>query len=227
MTRLALLCVFAAALAWGQAMDGFAWWDSPIVQNLNLNPDQQRQIRATVREFRDRMIEQRASVQKAEANLTDFMNEDQVNEAKGKDVIDKLVIARSDLMRSLSQMSLKLRTVLTPEQWQQLQRRRAGLAAEGRGALPLAQRQQLQQRPRGRGAMAPAARQQIQQRLRQIDKRLEQGGDLPPAERQQLLEHLRQIEQALQQGAPPPPAGGPQPQGRGPAQQPPPPGQQF
>jgi len=227
MTRLTLLLIFSAALAWGQAMDNFAWWDSPIVQNLNLTPDQQRQIRATVREFRDRMIEQRASVQKAEANLGDFMNDDPVNEAKGKDVIDKLVVARGDLMRSVSQMSLKLRTVLTPQQWQELQRRRAGLAAEGRGAPPLAQRPQLQQRLRARGAMAPAARQQIQQRLRQIDKRLEQGGDLTPAERQQLLEHLRQIEQTLQEGAPPPPAGGPQPQRRGPAQQPPPPGQQF
>jgi Spy/CpxP family protein refolding chaperone len=217
MKRLVFLFALAAALCFGQALEDFAWWDSPIAQNLNLTPEQQKQIRGTVREFRDRLIEQRAGVQKAEAGFMDFLNDDQVNEAKAKEAIDKLVVARGDLMRSVSQMSLRLRAVLTPQQWQDVQRRRAQQGPQGRGA---ALAPGVQQRVRQRAAMAPAQRAQIQQRLRQIDKRLNQVEDLSPAERQQLLDQLRQIEQALQAGGAPSQGPGPNPQRRGPAQQP-------
>ncbi len=220
MKRLVFLFALAAALCFGQALEDFAWWDSPIAQNLNLTPEQQKQIRETVREFRDRLIEQRAGVQKAEAGFMDFLNDDQVNEARAKEAVEKLVVARGDLMRSVSLMSLRLRAVLTPQQWQELQRRRArqrSQGPQGRGAPAPG----LQQRLRQRGAMGPAQRAQIQQRLRQIDKRLEQAGDLTPAERQQLIEHLRQIEQALQAGGAPPQRPGPNPQRGGPPRQPP------
>jgi Spy/CpxP family protein refolding chaperone len=111
-----------------------------MAQNLNLSADQQKQIRASVHEFRDRLIEQRATVQKAEGNLQDLMNEDQVNDARAREAIDKLVAARSELMRTISQMTLKMRLVLTPEQWQQVQKRRAGQALQ-----PRQQRQQFNQ----------------------------------------------------------------------------------
>ena len=55
MKRLIFLFALAAALCFGQALGDFPWWDSPIAQNLNLTPEQQKQIRGTVREFRDRM----------------------------------------------------------------------------------------------------------------------------------------------------------------------------
>jgi Spy/CpxP family protein refolding chaperone len=219
MKRLVFLFVLAATLCFGQALEDFAWWDSPIAQNLNLTPEQQKQIRGTVREFRDRLIEQRAGVQKAEAGFMDFLNDDQVNEAKAKEAVDKLVAARGDLMRSVSLMILRLRAVLTPQQWQELQRRRAQRGpqgVQGRGALAPGGQQRLRQR----GAMAPDQRAQIQQRLRQIDKRLDQAGDLTPADRQQLLEQLRQIEQTLQ-------AGGASSQGPGPNPQRQPGGQPF
>jgi Spy/CpxP family protein refolding chaperone len=219
MKRLIFLFALAAALCFGQTLEDFAWWDSPIAQNLNLTPEQQKQIRGTVREFRDRMIEQRAGVQKAEAGFMDFLNDDQVNDARAKEAVEKLVVARGDLMRSVSLMSLRLRAVLTPQQWQELQRRRAQQrpqGPQGRGALAPG----VQQRLRQRGAMGPDQRAQIQQRLRQIDKRLE-AGDLTPAERQQLIEHLRQIEQALQEGGAPPQGPGPNPQRGGPQQRPP------
>ena len=215
MKRLVLLFALAATLGFGQALEDFAWWDSPIAQNLNLTPEQQKQIRGTVREFRDRLIEQRAGVQKAEAGFMDFLNDDQINEAKAKEAVERLVVARGDLMRSVSQLSLKLRAVLTPQQWQEL-RRRGPQGPPGRRALAPG----LQQRLRQRGAMGPDQRAQIQQRLRQIDKRLEQAGDLTPAERQQLIEQLRQIEQALQASGLAPPASGPNPQRGGRPRQP-------
>jgi Spy/CpxP family protein refolding chaperone len=208
MKRWTILLVFSAALCLGQGVDDFAWWDSPIVQNLNLTPDQHNQIRATVREYRDRMIEQRAAVQKAEANLMDFMNEDQVNEAKATDAVNKLVVARGDMMRSVSQMSLKLRMVLTPQQWQQLQRRRAQQRQPGQPQPPVAARQPLRQR----GPAPQLQRQQMQQGLKQMRQRLQQGRPLTPEERQQLLQRLKEMEQLLmQQGEPGPPGPPPQP----------------
>ena len=144
MKKLVGLLVFCATLAWAQSPEMTAWWDSPVVQNLNLSRDQQIQIRTRVREYRDRLIEQRAAVQKAEGNLQDVMNEDQVNEARAQEAIDQVVAARGDLLRSVSQMSLRLRLVLTPEQWQTLKERRAG------------QRQQVQKQLRQGMKKAPA-----------------------------------------------------------------------
>jgi Spy/CpxP family protein refolding chaperone len=129
------LMLFAAACALAQSPDQFAWWDSPLVQDLNLTMDQQKQIRSVVREHRDQLIEQRAAVQKAEGNLMDLMNEDKVDEAKARDAVDKVVAARADLMRTVSQMAVRLRAVLTPQQWQMVQKRRLGQAMQRRQLL--------------------------------------------------------------------------------------------
>lgn len=109
----------------GQSPRGmFPWWDSPLAKDLNLTDDQTKQIRATVQEYRSRLIDLRGAVEKAELNLEDQFNEDNVDARKANDAIDKLVAARGDLTRAFSQMSLKLRGVLTADQWRELQKRR-------------------------------------------------------------------------------------------------------
>jgi Spy/CpxP family protein refolding chaperone len=57
--------------------------------------------------------------------LVDEMSEDKVDTARANAAIDKVVSARGELMRAVSQMSLKLRQVLTISQWQELRRRGA------------------------------------------------------------------------------------------------------
>ena len=99
------------------------WWDGPIARDLNLNEEQNKQIRAVVRESRDRLIQLRGAVESAEAELRDEMNEDKVDNRKAEAAIERVVKSRSELMRAVSQMSLKLRLILTPTQWQELQRR--------------------------------------------------------------------------------------------------------
>lgn len=109
----------------GQSPRGmFPWWDSPLAKDLNLSDEQTKQIRATVQEFRSRLIDLRAAVEKAELNLEDQFNEDTVDARKANEAIDRLVTARGDLTRAFSQMSLKLRSVLTADQWRELQKRR-------------------------------------------------------------------------------------------------------
>ncbi len=65
----------------------------------------------------------RAEVIRAEQDLAQEFNRNPVNPAKADEAIGRLVDARSDLTRTLSQLSLKLRLILTDQQWQDLQRR--------------------------------------------------------------------------------------------------------
>jgi len=102
------------------------WWNSRLVQDLNLTETQRSDIRATVREYRDKIIDNRTTMQKADADVQDAFGENPVDQHKANDAIERLSAARGDLTRTLSLMSLKLRTILTAEQWQELQRRQPG-----------------------------------------------------------------------------------------------------
>lgn len=121
--RAFLLIAMLAAAAFGQTPGVFPWWDTPLARTLNLSSQQERQIRDTIRDYRDRLIEQRAEVQKAEGDFTDLINEPQVNQQRAQEVIDRLVETRADLTRSFSELSLKMRAILTADQWQKLQER--------------------------------------------------------------------------------------------------------
>ncbi len=123
MIRLMLFLFTAGALV-AQAPPGyFNWWDSPIANDLNLSEDQKRQIRSIVQEYRDRLIDQRAALQKAELQFADLFAEQSPNPARVDTVIEQLVAARTELTRTMSRMTLRLRGVLTPEQFQELQKR--------------------------------------------------------------------------------------------------------
>jgi Spy/CpxP family protein refolding chaperone len=100
-----------------------AWWNQPVVRDLGLNDEQQKQIRIVVRESRGDLIELRAAVQKAEARLEDEMDEERLNSGRAEEAIEKVIAARSELMRAVSRMSLKLRMILTSAQWQELKKR--------------------------------------------------------------------------------------------------------
>ena len=60
---------------------------------------------------------------KAEAELQAAFDESPVDQAKSNNAIERLTAARSDMFRATSQMFLKIRTVLTDEQWQALKTR--------------------------------------------------------------------------------------------------------
>jgi Spy/CpxP family protein refolding chaperone len=100
-----------------------AWWDQPIVQDLRLSEEQNKKIRATVAESRDRLIQLRSTADKAEAVLQQIMNEEKVDFHRGQEAIEQVVATRADMMRAVAQMSLKLRAILSFEQWQILQAR--------------------------------------------------------------------------------------------------------
>jgi Spy/CpxP family protein refolding chaperone len=108
------------------------WWSGPFVQDLNLSETQKADIRAAVKEYRDRIVEIRTTIQKADADVETAFDDNPVDQRKANDAIERLATARGDLTRTLSQMSLKIRGILTADQWQELQRRQPGRRG-GRG----------------------------------------------------------------------------------------------
>jgi Spy/CpxP family protein refolding chaperone len=133
-----LLPVAASAQGQGDRIELAPWWDRPVVQTLRLSAEQREQIRAIIRDSRDRLIQLRAAVQSAEAALADEFAEETINKSKADMAIDKVVTARAELMRAVSQMSLKLRQVLTYRQWQRLAKRNPKLLIN-----PLQERQRI------------------------------------------------------------------------------------
>jgi Spy/CpxP family protein refolding chaperone len=100
-----------------------AWWDQPIARDLGLSDEQNRQIRSIVSGSRDRLIQLRAAVDSAEGALRDAMDEEKVDTKHAEAVIEKVVATHAEMMRAVSQMSLKLRVILTSAQWQELEKR--------------------------------------------------------------------------------------------------------
>ncbi len=121
-----LLALLLASGLWAQMPRGiYAWWSRPkIARDLNLSPSQREQIRATVQQYRPHLLNVRAAVNQAEQALADQFNRNPVDPAKTDEAIERLVDARSDLTRTLTRLSLKLRLVLSEQQWEELQRRR-------------------------------------------------------------------------------------------------------
>ena len=67
------------------------------------------------------MREVQQAVNKADAEVAAAFNEEPVDQAKANDAINRLADAHREANRTVSQFSLKLRTVLTAQQWQEMQ----------------------------------------------------------------------------------------------------------
>ena len=125
MRRACLFAVLFAGAAFAQLPRNFyAWWSSPVVKDLNLSDLQKRHIRSTITDYRGRLTELRGNLEKAENDLEFQFNQEPVDMMKASDVIDRLANARRELTRTLSEMSLRLRTILSEDQWRELQKRR-------------------------------------------------------------------------------------------------------
>jgi Spy/CpxP family protein refolding chaperone len=114
------------------------WWQSKVVvNNLNLSDAQIKQMNETQAAYVGRLMDLRSAVNKAESNFESIFNQDTIDQRKADAAKDQLAAARGDLTRTISELSLKLRYVLTSEQWQQLRDQQAERQAQrpppGRG----------------------------------------------------------------------------------------------
>jgi Spy/CpxP family protein refolding chaperone len=129
--------VLAAMPATPQNRSDFAWWNSAVVSDLNLSDAQRKQIRDTVSSYRPKLIDARAEMRKAQGELQDILNSEHVDPAQAAPVVDKLAKAQAESTRVFTEMSLRLREVLTLDQWRELVKRWGALQ---RGRRPAATR---------------------------------------------------------------------------------------
>jgi len=115
-----ILATAPAMHAQGPRGGFFPWWNNPIANGVELTDAQRVQIRSVTGEYRGRMMEVRDAVRKAESDLDAVFNEDVVDQRKGSEAIERLTKARGDMTRAVAEMSLRMRAVLTPQQWQDL-----------------------------------------------------------------------------------------------------------
>jgi Spy/CpxP family protein refolding chaperone len=124
MTKLALVfLLIAPALVSAQNRANFPWWNSPVTQELGLSAAQGQRIHQIVRSYRDRLLDARNNALKAEGDLEDVLNSPAINPNEAKTAIDRVASARANSSRVFLEMSIKLRSVLTLDQWRQLVRR--------------------------------------------------------------------------------------------------------
>jgi Spy/CpxP family protein refolding chaperone len=97
---------------------GGKWWTRPqMVQRLGLTGDQVKKMDDTFQQFRLKLIDYNATVQKEEAIMEPLLGAEQPDEAKIIAQIDKVAQARAELEKTNARMLLGIRRVLTLEQW--------------------------------------------------------------------------------------------------------------
>jgi len=121
--RLFLAVLVAAVSLQAQNRADFPWWNSPVAQDLHLTETQSQKIRQIVRSYRDRLFDARNASRKAQADLEDLLNDQNVTLDQARPVIDRVAAARANASRVLLEMSVQLRGVLTLDQWRILVRR--------------------------------------------------------------------------------------------------------
>jgi Spy/CpxP family protein refolding chaperone len=112
---------------------GGPWWDNPtLASGLNLTDTQSKQILAINSQYRRKLIDLGKAVNRAEGQLEMVFNEENVDQQRAGEAIEQLVSARGELFRTTSQLELKIRSILTADQWRDLQERER-TSRQGRG----------------------------------------------------------------------------------------------
>ena len=98
------------------------WWkNSEVVKELQLTDPQVKQIEQTFLDYRLKLIDLRADVERQETKLQPLLEADQPNEQQVGSQVDLVVAARVKLEKTNTMMMLAIRHVLSVEQWKKLQ----------------------------------------------------------------------------------------------------------
>jgi Spy/CpxP family protein refolding chaperone len=120
--------------AFGGQGDHGRWWNNPtIVERLKLTDAQRKSMDDILLSHREKLVDLRGSLEKAELSLEPLMKDDQPNEAQILAGIDRVAGARAELEKANARFLLAIRGKLTPEQWKQVQDFRNHKGQEGHG----------------------------------------------------------------------------------------------
>ncbi len=113
---------------------GGSWWkNSELAQKLNLTDQQKQQLEKTFLDYRLKLVDLRADVEREELKLQPLMDADQLNEAQISSQLDTLLAARMKLEKTNAMMNVSMREVLTADQWKQLRSMREDRFRRPRG----------------------------------------------------------------------------------------------
>jgi periplasmic protein CpxP/Spy len=98
------------------------WWNNPkIVEKLKLTDDQRKAMDEIFQQHREKLVDLRGNVEKAEIAMEPLVKADQPNESAVLAQIDKVAQARAELEKANARFLFELRAKLTPDQWKQVQ----------------------------------------------------------------------------------------------------------
>jgi Spy/CpxP family protein refolding chaperone len=161
--------------AFGSEGGDRGWWNMPrMAERLKLSDEQRKAMDAILLEHKEKLIDLRGNLEKAELAMQPLLSADTPNDSATLAQIDKVVAARAELERANARFLLAIRDKLTTEQWKQLQSFR-----ENPGPMP--QHNDWRRDGQRPGMPGPGSRPQHQQRGPQTGP--QQPGTLqaPPA----------------------------------------------
>jgi Spy/CpxP family protein refolding chaperone len=130
------------------------WWKNPdTIKNLNITPDQQKQLDKIVLDTRLQLIQMHATLEEEQVKLEPILNSSPFDESRAFAQISHIADLRAELEKTNAKMLLGLRGVLSADQWTKLQAERQ---ARHQGAGPEGQRPNWRRGPQG-GPEAPNA----------------------------------------------------------------------
>jgi len=107
-----------------QATIGGTFWRNPVwVKTLELSPDQQEKMDDIFRQYRLKLIDLNATLEKEELILEPLFGRTRPSpevESKVMTQIDRIADARAELEKANSRMLISILQVLTAEQWSKL-----------------------------------------------------------------------------------------------------------
>ncbi len=112
------------------------WWNNPrIIERLKLTDAQRKEFDNILLQHKEKLIDLRANVEKAELEMQPLVGADQPNETQILAQIDKVAQARAELEKANARYLLDLRSKLTPEQWKEVQdfRQNRGMERDDHG----------------------------------------------------------------------------------------------
>jgi Spy/CpxP family protein refolding chaperone len=114
------------------------WWrNSVTVKSLDLSDAQTKQLNQIQQSYVSRLMDLQTAVNNADRNLEEVFRQATIDDLKAETARDQYANARDNMTRELTEMSLKMRRVLTAEQWGQLESmqngRGGGRGGQGRG----------------------------------------------------------------------------------------------
>lgn len=140
---------------------GRFWQNQAIVDKLKLTDEQRKSMDQVLEQNRNKLIDLRANLEKAEGALEPLMRDDQPNESRILEQIDQVAQARAELEKANARFLLAIRAKLTPEQWKSLQAARSERMQQfrqgGPQAGPMGSRRGLP--PQGAPSMPPPPQQ--------------------------------------------------------------------